>query len=165
MRIYLKMKTPGKRRPLLDEVPYEIPDNTATLRELLTALVHAEVETYNRKPRENPGDEALSAPDHTGKTGVQKLPGASDFGLLSFLSPEALQEQAGTGKVSFGRVYSSKKADLDKSVENALQCFQDGLVRVFWEEQEITGLDESLGVQPGDHFTLIRLTFLAGRLW
>ena len=165
MRIYLKMKTPGKRRPILDDVPYEIPDDTATLRELLTALVHAEVETYNRKPRENPGDEALSSPDHTGKPGVPRLPASSDSGLLSFLSPEALEEQAGTGKVSFGRVYSAKQADLDKAVENALQCVRDGLVRVFWEEQEITGLEEPLSVQSGDHFTLIRLTFLAGRLW
>ena len=96
---------------------------------------------------------------------MPELPASSDSGLLSFLSPEALQEQAGAGKVSFGRVYSAKKADLGKSVENAIQCFRDGLVRVFWEEQEITGLEEPLAVRPGDHFTLIRLTFLAGRLW
>ena len=198
MRIYLKMKTPGKRRPILDDIPYEIPDNTATLRELLTALVQAEVERYNGKPRSSPSDEAppgldspsdeappgldspsdeappgldspsveaLSAPDHAEKTGRPELPGASESGLLSFLSPDALQEQAGTGKVSFGRVYSAKKADPDKAVENALQCFRDGLVRVFREEQEITGLEEPLGVQPQDHFTLIRLTFLAGSLW
>ncbi len=176
MRIYLKMKTPGKRRPILDDIPYEIPDNTATLRELFTALVQTEVEHYNGKPRSSPSDEAppgldspsfeaLSAPDHTGKTGAPILPGASESGLLSFLSPEALQEQVGTGKVSFGRIYSAKKADPDKAVENALQCFRDGLVRVFREEQEITELEEPLGVQPQDHFTLIRLTFLAGSLW
>ena len=76
-----------------------------------------------------------------------------------------MEDQAEAGKISFGRIYSDKKADEAKAAENAVQCFEDGLVRVFQEGQELTGLEDPLHIQEGDCFTLIRLTFLAGRLW
>lgn len=139
MKINIQMKTAGKRRPILEHVPYEINDTAKTLRELLTELVNIEVERYNAK-------------------GV-------DVQLIPFLSEEELKEQATVGKVGFGRIYSDKKADADKAVENAIQCFEDGMVRVFCGERELTELDGETGLKEGDELTFIRLTFLTGRMW
>lgn len=139
MNIFIQMKAAGRRKPVIDHVPYEIPDSVSTLRELLTALVQIEVERYNQK--------------------------GTDVRLVPYLTGEEIEDQAAAGKVSFGRIYSDKKADPGKAVENAVQCWKDGLVRVFWETRELTGLDAPLCIKEDDSFTLIRLTFLAGRLW
>lgn len=139
MKINIQMKTPGKRRPILEGVPYEISDAVKTLRDLLAELVKIEVERYNQK-------------------GV-------DMQLLPFLSQEELKEQAAVGKVGFGRIYSEKKADVARAVENATQCFEDGLVRVFLGERELGQLDEEIGLKEGDGLTFIRLTFLTGTMW
>ena len=139
MQIYINMKTAGSRKPALAKTPYEIPDSVSSVKELLESLVKIEVERYNRKNE--------------------------DDTLIRYLTETQIEEQASTGKVSFGRVYSDKKADPGKAVENALQCYRDGLVRVFRNEQELEQLEEAVRFEPGDEITLIRLTFLAGRMW
>lgn len=139
MRINVRMKMLGKRRSVLGEVSIEISDAVKTLRELLTELVKMEVEQYNQK-------------------GV-------DTQLIHFLSKEELKEQTAVGKVGFGRIYSDKKANVSKAVENALVCYEDGLVRVFCGEQELEELDGEIQLKEGDMLTFIRLTFLTGRLW
>lgn len=139
IRIYVRMKMPGKKRPLLGEIPIEINDSVKTLRELLTELVKIEVERYNQK--------------------------RVDTQLIPFLSKKELEEQAVVGKVGFGRIYSDKKVNVSKAVENALACYEDGLVRVFCGEQELEELDGEIQLKEGDTLTFIRLTFLAGRMW
>lgn len=139
MKINVRMKMLGKRRPILGEVPIEINGTVKTLRELLTELVRIEAERYNKK-------------------GV-------DVQLIPFLSKEEIEEQAAAGKVGFGRIYSDKKADVPKAIENAITCFEDGLVRVFCGERELEELDGEIQLKEGDVLTFIRLTFLTGRLW
>ena len=139
MQIYINMKTAGSRKPALAKTPYEIPDSVSSVKELLESLVKIEVERYNQKNE--------------------------DDTLIKYLTETQIDEQASTGKVSFGRVYSDKKADPEKAAENALQCYQDGLVRVFRNEQEFKQLEEKVHFEAGDEITLIRLTFLAGRMW
>ncbi len=138
MKIYIRMKAAGKRRPILDNVPYELPEGITTLREFLTELVRQEVEKYNSK--------------------------GTDVQTISFLTKEEVEERAEAGKVGFGRIYSDKKADAGRAVENALQCYEDGLIRVFQNEEEREHLDEKIEICEEDCFTLIRLTFLAGRM-
>ena len=139
MQIYINMKTAGSRKPALAKTPYEIPDSVCSVKELLESLVEIEVERYNRKNE--------------------------DDTLIKYLTETQIEEQASTGKVSFGRIYSDKKADPGKAAENALQCYRDGLVRVFRNEQELEHLEEAVHFEPGDEITLIRLTFLEGRMW
>lgn len=139
MKIYIKIKSLGKKRPVLDNVLYTIPDEVNTVREFITALVKIEVEKYNKK--------------------------GTDMQLVSYLSSEEIKDQATVGKVGFGRIFSDKKADLNHAIENACQCYADGMVRIFQDDEEIGELDDSLNIQEEDCFTFIRLTFLAGRLW
>lgn len=139
MNIFVCIKSAGKRRPALNDIPYNIPDHVTTLRSFLTELVGIEVEKYNKK-----------------ESSAQVLP---------LLTQEEIESCAEMGKIGFGSIYSEKKADRVKAVENAIQCFEDGLVRVFQNEMELKRLDEPVQIQEGDRFMLIRLTFLAGRLW
>lgn len=139
MKVYVKLKTAGKRKPVLDKVSYEIPEGISNLEELLSAFVRIEVEKYNRK--------------------------GTDIQLIPFLTAEEISEQASVGKVGFGRIYSEKKADEKKAFQNAIQCYKDGLVRVFLNDGELTDLKEPVRVKEEDCITFIRLTFLAGRLW
>ena len=139
MKIYIQMKAAGKRKPVLQHVPYELPEHVSTLRELLKELVRIEVERYNEK--------------------------GTDVQVVPYLTKEEIGDQAEAGKVSFGRIYSENRADFTKASENALQCFKDGLVRVFQNDRELERLDDPIRIRDGAGFTLIRLTFLAGRLW
>lgn len=139
MRIYVQIKSAGKRRPLLDHVPYEIPEQIEDVRSLISEIVKIEVEKYNRKEKEEQ--------------------------ILSFLTDEEIEAKSETGKVGFGSIYSDKKADLKKAIENTCQCYQDGIVRIFQNEEELDNLDTSIRIQEGDTFTFVKLVFLAGRMW
>ncbi len=139
MKIYVRVKTLGKKKDILVPTEYVVPEGIVSLRMLLTAIVEQEVNAYNQKDMD-----------------VQMLP---------FLTQEQLDDQAATGKVSFGRVYSDKKADAPKAVANAIQCWEDGLVHVFQNDTELTTLDDPIEIRENDVFTFIRLTFLAGSMW
>lgn len=139
MDIYVRVKAIGKRKDILAPTPYAIPDGICSLRQLLTAVVQNEVAQYNSKEAEAQ--------------------------LIPFLTQQELEDQAKIGKVSFGTIYSDKKADPGKAVTNAIGCWEDGLVRVFMNEEELTDLDALLTIEAQSVLTFIRLTFLAGSIW
>ena len=139
MDIYVRVKALGKRKDILAPTPYTIPDGICSLRQLLSAVVQKEVAQYNNT-----------------ETEAQ---------LISFLTQQELDDQAKIGKVSFGTIYSDRKADPGKAVANAIQCWEDGLVRVFMNEEELTDLDTPLSIEAQSVLTFIRLTFLAGSIW
>ena len=139
MEIYARVKAIGKRRDILAPTPYPLPDEIRSLRMFLTAVVQKEVALYNSK-------EADGQP-------------------LVLLTPQQLDDLAESGKVGFGRVWSDQKADPAKAIANAIQCWEDGLVRVFMDDEELTQLDAPLVIPDGAVFTFIRLTFLAGSMW
>ncbi|HCL04143.1 MAG TPA: hypothetical protein DHW61_17335 [Lachnoclostridium phytofermentans] len=139
MNIYLKIKSVGKRRPILENTLYTLPDDITTLRQLIETVVRQEVEKYNNR-------------------GIDNM-------LVPFLTESEISDQSTAGKIGFGRIYSDKKADFEKAVETALQGFEDGLFRIIIGDMEATELDEPLTIHENDILTFIRLTFLAGRLW
>lgn len=139
MDIYVRIKAIGKKKDVLPPTRYAIADGVSTLRELLMNIVRSEIDKYNSK-----------------KPGAQIVP---------FLTKEELEDQAETGKVSFGTVCSDQKANLKKAQENAIQCWKDGLVRVFMNDEELTELDASIQIPENAAFTFIRLTFLTGVMW
>ena len=139
MQIFIRIKAVGKKKDILQLTPYEINNNISTLRELLTDIVTTEVNKYNNK--------------------------STDTVLTAFISQEEIDNQSLTGKVSFGDVFNDKKAEKTSAINNAIQCFSDGIVRVFMDEAELTELDTPLAINENDIFTFIRLAFLTGRMW
>ena len=139
MNIYIKLKSAGKRRPVLENTPYELPEDITSLRQLLETIVRQEAEKYNSRSAENM--------------------------LVPFLTETEISDRALVGKIGFGRLYSVKKADPEKAVETALQGFEDGLFRIVVNDMEITDIDSPLSINENDVLTCIRLTFLTGGLW
>jgi len=139
LHVFVNVKTIGKRKPALRPIPYTLPDDVTTLRDLIISLVKNEVSLYNSKE--------------------------SEAMLLPFLTQEQMDDQSIAGKVSFGRIYSEKKVDLNKAIDTALQGFEDGLFRVLINDAEAETLDAPITVKDGDTLTFIRLTFLTGKLW
>lgn len=139
MNIFVNIKAAGKRKAVFEKKPYKLSDGISTLGQLITEIVSFEVAQYNRKD--------------------------TDAQLVDFFTQQELDERAQAGKIGFGRIYSDRKADEATAVENVLQCFEDGLIRIFKEDEELTSLTEKIILNENDTLTFIRLTALAGRLW
>lgn len=134
--IYVRMKKLGRRMgkdlPLMSFVLEERPQ---TVRELLLGLTELGVRDYNARKDEGQ--------------------------LLPFLTREQITDQAARGKISFG-VHGGGEANLQDALENTVQCFEDGIYRVFAGDVELTGLEGGIPWKEDLVFTLIRLTMLSG---
>ena len=139
MNVYIKLKSAGKRRPILENTPYDLPEGVNSLRQLIEVMVRQEVEKYNNRGLENM--------------------------LVPFLTENEIADQSSVGKVGFGRLYSEKRADPEEAVKTALQGFEDGLFRVLINDKEAADMDTPLEISENDTLTFVRLTFLTGRLW
>ena len=139
MKIFVTMKSLAKRKNYLTKIETHLSRNPKTLRELLKELVAMEVQQFNKKQTEEK--------------------------LTAFLTNEDMELQAEAGKVGFSNIYIDQKANLHTAIQNSIQAFEDGLVKVFHNEKEQTALDAALDIQEGDQFTFIKLMMLAGRMW
>ena len=138
MKVFVRIKSLKKRKSA-ELHSYELSEGIGTVRGLIAAFVHAEVERFNDKDTELP--------------------------LLALMSAEEIDDNAKAGKVAFGRLWSDNKADEAKAVEAAFAAFDDGLFRVLMDDEELRELDHPVKITEGTVFTFIRLTFLAGRMW
>lgn len=139
MEIQVNLKSLGKRKQSVKPVPYEISGQPSSVRELILAVVEAGVREYNRR---------LESSE-----------------LLSYLTREEIDDQAQAGRISFGVNYGERKAELLKAQENAIQCFEDGIYRIFLDEEPLENLDDKIHITKDSVFTFVRLTMLAGRMW
>ena len=142
MEIKVNIKSMGKRKQSVEPVMYDLPlgeKGVFTVRQLVTELTRAGVEDYNRR---------LEEPE-----------------ILKCLTKENIEDQAKGGKVSFGVIYGEKEADFQKAADNAIQCFEDGIYRIFLDERSLESLEEEIRVTDENTFTFVRLTMLTGRLW
>lgn len=137
MTIRVNIRQLGKKRCAVSAVPFELPAQPATLREMITMLVQGCVSAYNARVRQGEG-------------GIRPM------------TEEALSGLESIGKLAFGVNHGEKRADAAQAVQLALQGFGDGLYRVFLDGTEVTALDAPLTLHDDDELTLIRLTMLAG---
>ncbi|MDR2088876.1 MAG: hypothetical protein LBP73_05935 [Clostridiales Family XIII bacterium] len=138
MNIFVRVKAAGKRRDMLEKQPRNIPDAADTPEKLIECLVRENVRAYNAK--------TIDAP------------------LFRYLSLQELEDGEHTGKIGFGDRKNERDADEEKAVQNALQCFADGIYRVLVNETEaLPGMPFNL--KEDDTVTFIRLVMLAGRLF
>lgn len=138
MKVFVRIKSLKKRKST-ELRSYELSEGIGTVRGLIAAFVHAEVERFNDKDTELP--------------------------LLALMSAEEIDDNAKAGKVAFGRLWSDNKADEARAVEAVFAAFGDGLFRVLMDDEELKELDHPVKITEGTVFTFIRLTFLAGRMW
>lgn len=134
--IHVRMKKAGRRKDTKLQIrPIVLEEKPKTVRELLVFLTRLGVKEYNDRKDEGQ--------------------------VLSFLTKEEIADQAERGKISFG-LRGGRDAVEKDAVENAIQCFEDGIYRVFAGEEELTGLEDTISWKEDLIFTFIRLTMLSG---
>jgi hypothetical protein len=136
MKILVRVKAAGKRREMLERRPLDVPGGLDAPERLIEYLVRENVRAYNTK--------AVDAP------------------FFPYLSQQALDDGAHTGRIGFGDRRNEKAQEEGEAIANALQCFADGLYRVLVNESEAPP-GAPLHLKEGDTVTFIRLVMLAGR--
>lgn len=139
MRVLVNMKKLGKRKNSITKVPYELEKKPLTVKELIMETVSVCVRNYNERMENQE--------------------------LLTALSLAEIEDQAESGKIGFGVNYGDKKADLQEAQENALQCFEDGIFRIYLGTEELKKPEDSISLEEDSELTFIRLTMLSGRMW
>jgi Cu2+-containing amine oxidase len=138
MTVFLKIKALARRKPLIDRVTFHINEVIATSNDLVEYIVRRGVDDYNKK--------AVDAP------------------LFQYLTSDEIEDRTKTGKIGFKDRNNENIQDSGKAVENALACYNDGIFKVFINDDEVC-FGEGINLKDGDEITFIRLTMLAGRLW
>ncbi|WP_270167253.1 hypothetical protein [Paenibacillus sp. SYP-B4298] len=139
MNVWVTVKSLGKRKPSLAKHPVALPDVPGTLRELIRYMVASQL------------------------TSLEERQGEQE--LLACLMPEDLDAQAAAGRVSFGALYHQELPDLERALETAMTAYEDGLYKVFVDDEDIRELDAPLALNDGAELVFIRFTMLAGRMW
>lgn len=139
MILKIHLKQIGQRKQTVAPVDFEYLPVPHTVRELITQTAAACVNAYNERVRR--GDSRTTP-----------------------VTEEQITDMASVGKIAFGINYGGREQDPDKAIDNALQSFEDGLYRVFLNENELERLDDDLDLHDGDSLTFIRLTMLTGRI-
>ncbi len=140
MQLKVVIKQLGKKRAVGTEI-IEIDElkKTPTLVDLITNVVKQQVRQFNEKQEKST--------------------------ILPFISKEEIDTQTQVGKVGFGAVYNTNRADEEQAVENAITAFKDGLFCVFIDEEEIQELTQEITITEQSTLAFVRLTFLAGSIW
>ncbi|MDN8591687.1 hypothetical protein Q0V21_23260 [Paenibacillus sp. 11B] len=139
MNVWITVKSLGKRKPALAKQAAELPETTDTPRQLIKNMVAQQLKALQDKKNEAE--------------------------WLAYLMPEDIQEQGEAGKVGFGAIYNEGVPDIEGAMDTAITAYEDGLFKVFLNDEELQGLDEPLIIQEDDNVVFIRFTMLAGRLW
>lgn len=139
MDISVSMKVIGKRKNLIESVPftYEIPPKT--VEQLISDTVEICVQNFNKK--------------------------AENGSLLSAITTDQILDMSSIGKISFGELHNSRKANLEAAQANAILSFSDGIFRIFLDDRELTALSDTIALSEDSVLTFVRLTMLSGRLW
>ena len=139
MKVYVNVKQIGKKKNKIDKKEYEINEEIKTVKELLTEFVTINVEKFNEGYTEND--------------------------IVPYLTDKKINDLSDAGKISFGVDYNEQKQDLEKAIENTLQSYEDGIYRVFVNDEEMGEIDCEINLKENDELTFVRLTMLAGRMW
>ena len=116
MNIKINIKQLGKKRNKIAEQDFVLEHTPTTVHELICEAVHTCVMEYNQRVKceeEN-----------------------------KLISEEEISRKSEIGKIAFGINYGGKEAEEEKAVENAIQAYKDGLVRIFLGEEELDDLEK-----------------------
>ena len=139
IQIFIAQKTMRRIDKPVKEIPFILAHTPHTLRELIEEAVKTCISAYRQR--------------------------TADADRPHPLTDEELDGMQEIGKIAFGVHYNENKIDEAQAIDTAICAMQDGLVRVFRENVELTALDEPFEIAARDRFTFVRLTMLTGRMW
>lgn len=138
MYVKVTLKQLGKKKNKFQAVPFELEHPPANVGELIQECVHTCVKEYRARA-----------------AGRTEQP----------MTEEEIEAQKEIGKIAFGIHYNEGKVDEEKAVATALQAYEDGLFRIFLNEEELGETGQELCLKEEDVLTLIRFTMLSGRMF
>jgi hypothetical protein len=129
---------PGRKRAGTREHPVEIALDTGPvpLRQLIDAVVRAEVAAFRRRAEEQT--------------------------FVRVLTEQALAEGVAAGAVRSGDREVAADVDDDEAVAAALVAFQDGIYQVIVDDEPMDDLDATIALGSGTRLLFLRLVPLAG---
>lgn len=144
MELTISVKQLGKKHPILQNntISLVLSSSIVTLKDLLEAVVESQVEKFKTSSFEWDDQDTIHLPKEN------YLPILTD-----------------TGKVGFGALYNHNTIDLQKAKETALLAYEDGLFAVFYGDDELQTLSDTIELSENKALTFIRLTFLSGSYW
>lgn len=144
MELTISVKQLGKKHPILQNntISLALSSSIVTLKDLLEAVVESQVEKFKTSSFEWDDQDTIHLPKEN------YLPILTD-----------------TGKVGFGALYNHNAIDLQKAKETALLAYEDGLFAVFYGDDELQTLSDTIELSENKALTFIRLTFLSGSYW
>ena len=138
----IETRVAGRRSALIPRWETPLPPDLAgrgeplTLRQVITAIVRAEVAAFHERQR------------------------AREF--VRALSEREIVEGATRGKIDAGGRPAPAKVEPENAVATALRAFEDGLYLVLIDEREHRRLDEQVALANDSKVTFLRLVMLAG---
>lgn len=139
MKVKITVKQMGKKRNKIDEADFALRRQPQNVKELIEESVHTCVSLYNQ--RWDKKDAAM------------------------LLSDSEIEDMSEIGKIAFGINYGSKKAEEDLAVQTAIQAYEDGLVRIFLNQEELGDIGQEITVSEGDCLLFIKMTMLSGAMF
>lgn len=140
MNIKITIKQLGKKRSKITEKDFKLVNKPTTVEELIIESVRSCVREFNLRLKAGENN-----PDP--------------------LTHEQIVDMSEIGKIAFGIGYNEKQVEEEKAVSIAIQAFEDGLVRIFKGEEELTVLNQEINLKENEVLTFIRLTMLAGSMY
>ncbi len=135
MRVFVNMKQIGKRKNVIDKKEYEIADNISLVSDLIREFVSICVKDFNQEK------------------------------IIDYLLEQDIKDNADVGKIGFNDRENKNKQDVTKAIDNAIQSYEDGIYRIFVNDEEVGALNDSINLKQDDTITFIRLTMLAGAMF
>lgn len=139
MKLKINVKKFSKKQNEIAQIEMDYPGGVQTIRDLLTETVTIMVSEYTK--RMDQGER------------------------LSVLTKKEIDDKSTSGKIAFGINYGKNRPDLEKSIQAAWECFEDGIVVLFINGEQVEELETSVSLQEGDELTFVRMVPLAGRMW
>lgn len=138
MYVKVTLKQLGKKKNKFQAVPFELEHSPANVKELIRECVHTCVKEYRARA--------------AGRTGNP-------------MTEAEIEAKKEIGKIAFDIHYNERQVDEQKAVDTALQAYEDGLFRMFLNDEELGDTGQELHLMEEDVLTLVRLTMLSGSMF
>lgn len=134
MVIYVNLKKIGSRNKKIEKKEFYLENTPKTTRELITEVVKTSVKNYVKEKEK----------------------------LIDYLELNEIKNMAQLGKIANSNDFDDRLPDLQSAIENALLSFEDEIVRIFLEDEELKSLDEKINLKENSNITFIKMTMLSG---
>ena len=134
MRVFVNLKQIGRRKNVVNKKEYEVADNINVVSDLIREFVSICVRDFNQDK------------------------------IIDYLIEQDIEDNADVGKIGFNDRENKNKQDMKKAIDNAIQSYEDGIYRIFLNDEEVEALSDSINLRQDDIITFIRLTMLSGAM-